>query len=190
VADSPGSADPSFADVYERYFDFVWSSARRLGVDAGALDDVVQEAFLIVHSRMHTLQRPDSLKSWIYGVVRRTVSNHHRTRRARAVWVGEVAYFDEARKASVPTPYEQTERRDRLRRLSNVMRALDEPKREVFLLTELEEMSAPEIAAALEIPLNTVYSRLRAARQAFELALARERERRAEEARAAEASRR
>ena len=50
---------------------------------------------------------------------------------------------------------------------------LDEPKREVFSLVELEELTVPEVADALEIPLNTAYSRLRMAREAFEAALAR-----------------
>jgi RNA polymerase sigma-70 factor (ECF subfamily) len=53
---------------------------------------------------------------------------------------------------------------------------LDEAKREVFVLAELEELSAPEIAQALGINLNTVYSRLRAARQTVEAAAARESE--------------
>ena len=79
------SADalPSFATIYKLYFDFVWSSVRRLGVRDEAIDDVVQEIFVVIHSRLHTLQQPDSLRSWIYGVVRRTVSTYHRSRRVR-----------------------------------------------------------------------------------------------------------
>jgi RNA polymerase sigma-70 factor (ECF subfamily) len=57
--------------------------------------------------------------------------------------------------------------------LSSLLEELDEEKREVFVLAELEEMTVPEISQAIEIPVNTVYSRLRAARLAFEEALAR-----------------
>jgi RNA polymerase sigma-70 factor (ECF subfamily) len=72
-----------------------------------------------------------------------------------------------------PTPLEQTERNAELQLLARLLDELDEPKREVFALVELEELSVPEAAEVLEIPLNTAYSRLRAARQAFEAALAR-----------------
>ena len=53
------------------------------------------------------------------------------------------------------------------------MQELDEPKREVFMMVELDELTVPEVAEILDIPLNTAYSRLRAARQAFEEALER-----------------
>jgi RNA polymerase sigma-70 factor, ECF subfamily len=45
---------------------------------------------------------------------------------------------------------------------------LDDDKREVFVLAQVEQMSAKEIADIVGIPMNTVYSRLRAARAAFE----------------------
>ncbi|HSU41902.1 MAG TPA: sigma factor-like helix-turn-helix DNA-binding protein, partial [Polyangiaceae bacterium] len=72
-----------------------------------------------------------------------------------------------------PTPLDVTQQNDQVKLLFSLLEGLDPPKREVFMLAELEEMTAPEIAAILEIPLNTAYSRLRAARQAFEQALAR-----------------
>jgi DNA-directed RNA polymerase specialized sigma24 family protein len=59
------------------------------------------------------------------------------------------------------------------RLLLRLLADLDENKREVFLLTELEGFTAPEIAEALEIPVNTVYSRLRTARETFQSAMAR-----------------
>src|SRR6186713_1942828 len=73
----------NFPAVYRDYFDFVWSSVRRLGVSAAATDDVVQEVFIVIHSRLHTLEQPQALRSWIYGIVRRTVSGHHRSRRVK-----------------------------------------------------------------------------------------------------------
>ena len=175
MAQSPANALPTFAAIYERYFDFIWTSVRRLRVSGEAVDDVVQEVFVVIHSRLHTLQQPESLRSWIYGVVRRTVSSHHRSRRAQESSAHDVVYFDQARESSLPTPFEQTDRNDQLQMLAKLLDDLDDSKREVFVLAELEELTAPEIAAALEIPLNTVYSRLRAARQAFELALTRRR---------------
>jgi RNA polymerase sigma-70 factor (ECF subfamily) len=85
----------------------------------------------------------------------------------------DLGFFDETRESSQPTPFELASRNDQLGLLAKALAELDEAKREVFVLAELEEMPVPEIARALEIPLNTAYSRLRAAREAFEQALAR-----------------
>lgn len=169
--DSSSAAMPSFQAVYIQYFDFIWASARRLGVDAAAMDDVVQEIFIVIHSRLHTVQQPEALRSWIYGVVRRTVSNHHRSRRARA-GAGTTGIEDDLQ-SHAPTPFEVTQKNSDLELLAKLLAELDETKREVFALVELDEMTVPEVAEALDIPLNTAYSRLRAARFAFEAALAR-----------------
>ena len=71
------------------------------------------------------------------------------------------------------TPFDLAEQNDQVKLLFSLLEELDEPKREVFAMAELDELTVPEIAEILEIPLNTAYSRLRAARQAFEEALAR-----------------
>lgn len=133
------------------------------------MDDLVQEIFIVIHAKLDTLEKPEALRSWIYGVVRRSVSTHRRAARARAVGVQDGV--DSA--SSDPTPLEQTESNEELALLQRLLLELDEPKREVFALVELEELTIPEAAEALEIPLNTAYSRLRAARRDFEAALAR-----------------
>jgi RNA polymerase sigma-70 factor, ECF subfamily len=166
------AAPPSFRSVYDQYFDFVWASVRRLGVDAESLDDLVQEVFIVVHAKLDTLERPDALRSWVYSVVRRTVSTYRRTKRTHTLANPSASSVVDV-PSLLPTPLEQTEQNAALRLLGSLLDQLDEQKREVFALVELEGMSAPEVAEALEIPLNTAYSRLRAARQAFEAALAR-----------------
>jgi RNA polymerase sigma-70 factor (ECF subfamily) len=164
---------PPFLEVYSRYFDFVWATCRRMGVERESIDDVVQEIFLVIHQRLHTLAQPSSLQSWIYGIARRTVSNHRRAVRyknASAVKLANEALPFEFRPQ---TPQDLSEQNDQVKLLEAVLSELSEMQREVFILAEIEEFSAPEIATALEIPLNTAYSRLRVARQAFEAALAR-----------------
>jgi RNA polymerase sigma-70 factor (ECF subfamily) len=149
----------------------VWSSVRRLGVTSAAIDDVVQEVFMVIHTRRHTLEKPESLRSWIYGIVRRTVSEHHRSGRVRAVFGATLGFQLESR--SPRTPHDLTEQNDQARLLWSLLDELDEAKREVFMMVELDELTVPEVAEVLEIPLNTAYSRLRTAREAFEEALAR-----------------
>jgi RNA polymerase sigma-70 factor, ECF subfamily len=161
-----------FESLYRQYFGFVWSSVRRLGVSPAAADDVVQEIFIVIHSRLHTLEKPDALRSWIYSVVRRTVSNHHRAKRSMQA-SGEVLAAEPDTRRYPATPLDVAEQNDQVRLLFSLLDELDEPKREVFMMAELDELTVPEIAEILEIPLNTAYSRLRAARQAFEEALAR-----------------
>jgi RNA polymerase sigma-70 factor (ECF subfamily) len=165
---------PSFEAIYTRYFNFVWASTRRLGVGGAAIDDVVQEIFMVIHSKIQTLRQPQSLRSWIYGIVRRTVSDHHRSRRTRDASGAAFAVQTELELPAPPTPSELAEQSDQVKLLFGLLAELDAPKREVFMLAELEEMTVPEIAEALEIPLNTAYSRLRAARIAFEEKLARQ----------------
>jgi RNA polymerase sigma-70 factor (ECF subfamily) len=77
---TPRASVPSLHAVYKEYVNFVWSSARHLGAAADAIDDVVQDVFIVIHAKLATLQRPESIRSWIYGIVRRTVSDHRRRR--------------------------------------------------------------------------------------------------------------
>lgn len=163
---------PSFQSVYRQYFDFVWSSVRRLGVEPESIDDLVQDVFIVIHAKLPTMEKPEALRSFIYGVVRRTVSTHRRAKRTHPVTSLTAAASGEA-VSHEPTPLQQTEANAELQLLMSLLDELDEPKREVFALVELEELTVPEAAEVLEIPLNTAYSRLRAARGAFEAALAR-----------------
>lgn len=163
---------PSFAVVYRQYFDFVWSLARRFGVEPEAMDDVVQEIFLVIHAKLDTLENPDALRSWIYGVVRRSVSSYRRARKTRQGAEIAVGYVGQM-PSDVASPLAQAETHADLQLLASLLDELDEQKREVFAMVELDELTAPEVAALLDIPLNTAYSRLRAARQAFQEALSR-----------------
>lgn len=163
---------PPFSDIYSRYFEFVWSSARHLGIGPEAIDDVVQEVFIVIHAKLHTIQQPASLKSWIYGVVRRQVSSYRRADKLKQHTGAPLENIAETR-GGAGTPLDVAEQNAQLKLLSSLLAELDELKREVFILAEVQEMTVPEIAEALELPLNTAYSRLRAARQAFDAGLAR-----------------
>lgn len=165
---------PDFETIYQQYFRFVWSSVRRLGVEEAATDDVVQEVFIVIHSKLCTLNKPESLRSWIYGIVRRTASAHRRTRQAKGGVFTSSASDASSLPSRDPNPLDRTEQSSQVGLLFRLLDGLSEAKREVFILAELEEMTAPEISEALEVPLNTVYSRLRHAREEFEAALARE----------------
>jgi RNA polymerase sigma-70 factor (ECF subfamily) len=167
------SAVPPFQAIYKQYFDFVWSSARHLGAARDAIDDVVQDVFIVIHSKLATLRNPEALRSWISGIVRRTVSDYRRSSRTRDAAGARLGAELKATRPSQPSPLDVAERNADLDLLESVLAELDEPKREVFVMVEVLEMTVPEVVQSLEIPLNTAYSRLRMARQSFEDALAR-----------------
>lgn len=186
VAHLPIAAAPApaprlaFAEVYEGHFDLVWRTARRLGVPEDAVDDVVQDAFLVLHRRLDEYDGITPVKAWILGITARVVSEHRRRfRRKQAPCVPHAADSDGnvLLAASNPPPSADVERTERVELLDRLLAQLDEDKREVLVLAQLEEMSAPEIADLLGANLNTVYARLRAARRDFDAAYARHRAR-------------
>jgi len=163
-----------FASIYEAHFPFVWRTVRRLGIAPGTVDDLVQEVFLVVHRRLGDFEGRSSIKTWLFGIVRRVVRDHRRSQTRKPATPTED--FDGVA-SDASTPLEATERAEAVRLLHTLLDALDDDRREVFVLAELEQMSAPEIAEATATNVNTVYTRLRAARKDFEEAVARHRAR-------------
>ena len=154
-----------FTALYEGHFDFVWRSVRRLGVVDALLDDAVQDVFVVVHRRLHDFEGRSTVKSWIFGIARRVAKDYRR--RASRKDRGKVP-ADGLADLRELGPAELAQRAEARQLLYNMLDGLDEQKREVFVLAELEEMTVPEIAEAIGANVNTVYSRLRAARRAFE----------------------
>ena len=161
---------PDFETVYRQHFRFVWNSARRLGIGIDAIDDVVQEVFIVIHRKIHAVENPDALRAWIYGIVRRTASSHRRKVRPGHLSTSgqpELEYLlEDAR-----TPFDDAQKKADLQLLSRILSEMKEIKREIFTLVEIEEMQVNEAAAALDIPVNTAHSRLRLAREDFQKAL-------------------
>jgi RNA polymerase sigma-70 factor (ECF subfamily) len=159
-----------FEDVYEAHFPFVWRMTRRLGVEDAGVDDVVQEVFLVLHRRIAEYDGRASVRGWLFGILSRVVRDHRR-RRARkdapCVPVPRDSSDDLTLPSSDPTPSALAERSERIALLQRVLERLDDAKREILVLAFLEEMTVPEIAELLDVNLNTAYSRLRAAKQAF-----------------------
>ncbi|HEY8377561.1 MAG TPA: RNA polymerase sigma factor [Nannocystis sp.] len=166
----PASAEHAqreFVSVYHAHFDFVWRILRRLGVPFDQLEDAAQDVFLVLHRRLPELAPDVSLRSWLFGTARRVAADFRRglRRHARRVQAFAVAHDHPPRERIG----ERTEAVDFVQRFLD---RLDPDKRMVFVLADLEGFTAPEIAAALDVKLNTVYSRLRAARAEFERTIA------------------
>lgn len=164
TTDEPTSARvPSFDEIYDQYFDFVWANLRRLGIPASHLDDAVQELFIVVHRRLGEFAGRSSLKTWLAGIAWRIASEYRRHESRK----GGGEPLPDTLVAPGRDPLGAAVHAEALRHLDALLDELDEDKRVVFVLAELEQMSVPEIAQALDVNLNTVYSRLRAARMTF-----------------------
>jgi RNA polymerase sigma-70 factor (ECF subfamily) len=149
---------------------FVWRVLGRLGVPSADVPDVCQEVLVTVCRRLPDFDAERaSFRSWLYGICVRTASDHRRRLRARKEQPVDVL-------PELPLPASQDEELERRRArayLEQVLEGLDEGKREVFVLYELEELPMVEVAHAVGCPLQTAYSRLHAARKAVESAFRR-----------------
>ena len=164
-----------FDSVYEAQVDFVWRTVRRMGVRVADADDVVQEVFFIVHRRLAEFEGRAQLKTWVFKILVHVVRHYWRTHQRKP---GDRAAEDPSEIHTLAadredSPTAMLERVEALRILDRLLSELDEDKREVFVLAEIEQMTAVQIAEIIEANANTVSSRLRAARQEFEKALLR-----------------
>jgi RNA polymerase sigma-70 factor (ECF subfamily) len=172
-------APPNFDDVYEQNASFVSRAVRRLGVDEQAADDVTQQVFMIVHRRLPAFSHASAVRTWVFGILLRVVREHRRSVRRKNLHALDGARTDPE---TLPderqwSPDESTARAEAARLLQRWLHELDDHKREVFILAELEGMTAQEIGDALGTNKSTVYSRLRCARLEFEKVTERYRQR-------------
>lgn len=158
---------PSLAAVYNEHHDFMWRSLRRLGVDAADVEDAVHDAFLVVARRLVEFEGRSSLRTWLFAVAIRVAQSRRRDRQRE---VHHLERYESVAPRQSDDPWPRQEMRVILHQLLDT---LDEDQRIVFIMIELESMTAPEIAAALELKVPTVYSRLRLAREAMRRAVTR-----------------
>lgn len=156
--------------IYREHFRSVWRLLRRLGVAEALLDDAAQDVFLVVQRRLLEFDGAAPVRAWVFAIALRVASEY---RRRATRWRAEP--LGEERACAAPGPARLTELQESIRLLHEVLEELDDERREVFVLSELEQLRATEIASVLNVNLNTIYSRLRSARQRFEAALARRR---------------
>jgi RNA polymerase sigma-70 factor (ECF subfamily) len=165
----PQASHDRFRALYDREFDYVARTLRRLGARPNDLKDLCQEVFLAAFNRFSTYDPRRPLRPWLFGIAFRAMSDfrykayHHREMRTDApLTLASPPHLDEA--------VEAREARDLV--LASLA-ALPPERRAVLIMHDLDGSAAPEIADALGVPLNTVYSRLRVARQEFAAAVRR-----------------
>ncbi len=165
-ATATATATAWVVDAYRQYFRYVWALLGRLGVPEANLEDVTQEVFLVLHRRRDEFRQGSSVRTWLHGIALHTARRHRAKLERRRL-------KDETLEPSPPPPTPEAEvgQRRALQRLDQLLEQLPDEQREVFVLAEIAELPAPEIAELLAVKLNTIYSRLRLARRHIRRAL-------------------
>lgn len=160
VLGAPGGAAASAVDwesFYLEHADRVRRAVIRLGGPACDVEDLVQEVFEIAIKRAGTFEGRSQLSTWLYGIAIKVVAGARRRAKVRSFFGLDAA--------SPPTPERLFESRQNSEILYQLLDQMAEKKRTVFILYELEELSGEEIARVLEVPINTVWTRLHHARK-------------------------
>ncbi|MGH7435715.1 MAG: RNA polymerase sigma factor [Polyangiaceae bacterium] len=170
---------PSFAAAYRDNVAFCIRGARALGVPPAAIDDVVQEVFVVVHRRLGSFDGQAKVRTWILRILLNVVRHHRRTlsRKGKHEREGRGPVDPDELRAPGPSPCEAVVLGEGVQQVQRLFDSLDDDQREILVLAEIEEVPVPEIAEILGLKLNTAYSRLRLARRAFDEALTRDRAR-------------
>lgn len=154
-------------EVFDVHAPFVWRTLRHLGIPERDIEDVCQEVFVTVHRKLEGFEGRSTLKTWLYGICVRTASDHRRRAHVRREQpVSELPIM-----VSEPNQFDEVARGEIRGTLNAILDELDEDKRTVFVLHEIEELPMKQIAEILGCPLQTAYSRLHAARKLLTLAL-------------------
>ena len=167
-------ARPTFPALYDDHVDIVWRALRRLVIPEANLEDSVQEVFVVAHRKLDSFEGRSSVATWLYGIAILVARNARRHARRHPE-----AELSEAKEPVMFTglPDEVLLDREAALLVEKLLDQLDDDKREVLVLAELEQLSGAEIALSLGLNVNTVYARLRVARQQFDAAVQRERKR-------------
>lgn len=159
-----------FRVLFRAHFRFVCVTLRRLGVRDGDVEDVAQEVFLVVHKKLDTYDTERPIKLWLFAFCLRTASDYRRLARHHRLVHQD---SDTTLAHAGPLPDDQLAAEESRRLVLTALDSVDPDRRAVFVMHDLNEVSASDIAEMLSIPVNTVYSRIRLARDDFRKAVQR-----------------
>jgi RNA polymerase sigma-70 factor (ECF subfamily) len=146
---------PGFDEVYREHVAFVWRVLRALGVAPEAIEDAAQDVFVVVHRRLPEFEGRAAITTWLFAITRRIASRYRRKRKPPPPPLVSEAGAD---------PFAAATRHEAATIIAAALDRLDDDKRVVFALVELEQIAVAEVARMLGINTNTAYSRLRLAR--------------------------
>lgn len=165
----PGGGKPSIEQLVSEHANFVRHVLAQLGVPAKDLDDVEQEVFRGAARGLPAFDpalssTPDTaLRGWLFGICERQAASYRRDERKRGEWLAPTDELD-LEGATVPTVEEMVISREREHLLATLLDRLEPHRRAVVVAYELDGVAMVDVAAALAIPVNTAWNRLRLGR--------------------------
>ena len=159
-----------YETIYAAELKYVRSSLRRLGVGEADLPDVTQDVFVTVYRRLATFDRSRPIRPWLFGVSFRVAADHLRLSRHKREVLPDVRLDTQD---PTPGPDDALLGQQARALARRALTFLDVRHRTVLVMHDLWDQPANEIAQALKIPLKTVYTRLRIARERFTAAAGR-----------------
>jgi RNA polymerase sigma-70 factor (ECF subfamily) len=154
------------------HFNPVWKFLRRIGIPAQLAEDVSQEVFLVAARRIDDIKAEQmSERSFLLGTAYRV--SRELGRKAQRESLRDV----DAELTAMPNPEEQLDEKRACEVIYRLLSELDEDVRAIFVMYEMDGMTMNEIAKLLGLPIGTVGSRLRRARDDFKARFERHRKR-------------
>jgi len=162
VSREPIVAQPAldFSTVFRQQLPHVWRVLRCLGVPNSDLDDVCQEVFLVVLRKLDGFEGRSQLSTWIHSICFRVWSDYRK--RAYRRYENPTERLPET--ICGPQQHREAESSQAIQAMADFLEGLDDEKRTVFVLYDVEQLTMNEVVEIVGCPLQTGYSRLRAAR--------------------------
>lgn len=162
ISIEPVPPRPDFRTLFERELGYVLETLRRLGVARADVEDMAHDVFVAVLRQLDTYDPSRPLKPWLFGFAFRIASQYKRkARRVEGLEAPEQLVDASPR----PDAHYETARKRKMVQLA--LEEIELERRAVFVLHDIDGCTGDEIARTLEVPLGTVYSRLRLAREDF-----------------------
>lgn len=164
-ASTPGSGAAVGAEaLYRAHATWVARYVTKLGFRGQDVEDIVQETFLVAHRRGGFREGPARATTWLAEIAFRVAMANRRKRRESPLADDTVVDALPGRNAD---PHDGAASAESLANVQRALDTLDLERRALFVMFELEGESCEALAAAFDVPVGTIYSRLHAARASF-----------------------
>jgi len=162
---STGNID-AFEQIYRVTSSFVYNVALRITRNSANAEEVTQDVFMKIYRNLKGFGFRSAFKTWVYRITVNTAINHYRKsnkeERNRADYDNLIESLPDNRLGA-----EGINQSDNQARLNTLLDRLSPEHKSCLILREIEGLSYQEMSGTLNIPVNTVRSRLKRARQAL-----------------------
>jgi RNA polymerase sigma-70 factor (ECF subfamily) len=155
----------TFQNVYRANFRLVWRALARLGVPEADRKDLTQNVFIIVHRQLAGFEGRSTMTTWLCAICRFVARDYRRSARIRREVVLDSRDIARRMVDAGGGISQSLGSQDPSHLVESILNRIPEKLRVVFVMYEVDELSGEEIARQLNMPVGTVRSRLRLARE-------------------------